>query len=931
MLIRSIFAVALTVLSGTVAAAQADTPCAACVALLVSPDETRAIAPPGTRLDDLPVIIIAEGIDDGVRTAVDWLKSAGAAVGVELPISALSSVEPARLPDVSVVAIDGRRATLDDQSRFVLRMFAVGARAARAEARLGLDLLPEQLADPAVVSLGVYFDIIISAATAGGEISPRFPGVELWTMAPSRASTIADVVSTRRFPGSDRVLARLAPGREGLAVTIAALRTVLPAGLTPLPDVTVACDDGACEAATFLNPQTLDAVAIVRPRGSVTRVTVTPPATAITVYGNPTIVVSTSVPARGTEVGQASLIDLPSVTTPFVMRIQGWRGASEGGFATDVQVSGARQLRVDEIIARHQAAQARQNAAIRTVVADGSTVLTFQVPGFAAPFTITAKTRVFTGSGETTVEHMRIRVNGLDIAGGATDVPHLPLLEPERVTTPPLTIALTEAYRYELRGRERVDGRDAYLVAFDPRMADRSLFAGRAWIDTATFGIVRTDASQTALRGPIAASRQVDEFERVDTGATPTWLLRRSEVFQVYAGPSESTPIHRVVRFDRNEVNRADYDEVLGAALRSNAVMLRDTPSGYRFLLPNRPGSGSDTRRVSSSKVDRITTGVVGGLFDPNISVPLVFAGVSYIDFNLFNTGAQVNAFFGGTYGRFSWSTPPLLGVWRLTGDGSGVALSYNDRAFRGGVEHYEENIRQRPAQVSLALLGTLAPALRMRVGYELTYTKYARAPTTAPEFVVPASTPVHGVHLALETERGAWSASGWLTIARRQTWTAWGTPASRTEGGERRFDRIGGSVARSIVWSPRAVGRVEAAVMSGRHLDRFSRFAFGTFDNPLRGYPSVSIRYDRGVALRSVATWTPASRVRLDAFGDLGVVRAPDDSRARAFPGVGAALEMPAPRGWLASVEWGYGARGVNTDGTTGTHVIRVSGYKVF
>ena len=118
---------------------------------------------------------------------------------------------------------------------------------------------------------------------------------------------------------------------------------------------------------------------------------------------------------------------------------------------------------------------------------------------------------------------------------------------------------------------------------------------------------------------------------------------------------------------------------------------------------------------------------------------------------------------------------------------------------------------------------------------------------------------------------------------------------------------------------------------MNGSHLDRFSRFAFGTFDNPLRGYPSVSIRYDSGMALRSAATWTPASRVRLDAFGDLAVVRVPEDVQARTLPGVGIALETPAPLGWLVSVEWGYGVKGVNTGGTTGTHVIRLTGYKVF
>jgi hypothetical protein len=32
-----------------------------------------------------------------------------------------------------------------------------------------------------------------------------------------------------------------------------------------------------------------------------------------------------------------------------------------------------------------------------------------------------------------------------------------------------------------------------------------------------------------------------------------------------------------------------------------------------------------------------------------------------------------------------------------------------------------------------------------------------------------------------------------------------------------------------------------------------------------------------------------------------------------------------------LAAVEWGYGLQGIDTKGRRGTHVVRLSGYKVF
>ena len=63
---------------------------------------------------------------------------------------------------------------------------------------------------------------------------------------------------------------------------------------------------------------------------------------------------------------------------------------------------------------------------------------------------------------------------------------------------------------------------------------------------------------------------------------------------------------------------------------------------------------------------------------------------------------------------------------------------------------------------------------------------------------------------------------------------------------------------------------------MSGRGLDRFSRFSFDAFDNRLRGYPSAGLRFDRGVVLRTAGTWNAAPGIRLDAFADTAFARDP-------------------------------------------------------
>jgi len=175
------------------------------------------------------------------------------------------------------------------------------------------------------------------------------------------------------------------------------------------------------------------------------------------------------------------------------------------------------------------------------------------------------------------------------------------------------------------------------------------------------------------------------------------------------------------------------------------------------------------------------------------------------------------------------------------------------------------------------------------------------------------------------------WQASVWGSAARRLGWHAWGLAADRSTS-PATFERFGASLLRSRAFSPRVSARVEGAVMGGAGLDRFSRYSFGAFDNRLHGYPSALVRYDRGAVVRTAVAWTPARLFRLDGFADTAAVRDPNFGHSvRNYTGIGAALEAPAPFGTLLAVEWGFGLRGVNTNGHVGTHVVRITGYKVF
>lgn len=588
-------------------------------------------------------------------------------------------------------------------------------------------------------------------------------------------------------------------------------------------------------------------------------------------------------------------------------------------------------LDVDEILARHQARQRRQAQLVRRTIARGRTALVFEAPGFVAPVRITAETAIYTQPGLVEIEQRDIRVNGAAIAGGdAAAPPRLPLIEPERVAVPPLTIALNEAYRYSLAGRERIDGAVAYVVGFSGPGAH-----GRAWIDSTTFALRRLETIQARLTGAIVSSEQHERFAPFQVDGDTVWLPARVSVFQMYEGAGHRTPIHREIETPVYEINPPDFDVQLRAAHDSPHVMLRDTPDGFRYLLRERSESADTAvaRTIAPRAGERIRTAVAGILVDPNITVPLPFAGLSYVDLNLLGTGAQLNAFFGGTFGQLSWSVPSIAGT-RLQAHGRVFAIgaSYNDRSFRGGIERYEENITQRPAHASAGILRPLTARVRMRLAYELDYTGFDRGDTTDARFVVPVDAVVHGLVAAIDAASGPWTARVWWNPATRGRWRSWGLPDADVDArAARSFQRFGVSAARTLALGRRIDSRLELAWMDSVDLDRFSRYSFNAFDNRLRGYPTASIRYDRGAVLRTAASWSAAG-VRLNGFGDLAVVRDPGLGDAlRGYPGIGAALETAGPLRTLWSVEWGYGFRATREDGGTGTHAIRITAYRTF
>jgi hypothetical protein len=895
-------------------AAATDAPCGACLVPVVRASEAaRLIGEHGVA--GLTLLFDAGLPDPDTRRA---LADAGARNWATLD-------GPAERFDTAGLAglwIHPPQGGTPDDVIFAIRTTALALRVRDPALRIGL-VLDAAARDAAVASaVAPYVDAVRLAGPADGHEREWFSGAEVWG-----AGGTGDVLAAARVDATDRVLVT-GDDPVRLVAQVSALAPLLVQGLTPLADVQVAC--AGCVVTTWLHPDTLHAIAIV--------VAADPPA-AIRANPAPARVSAVDVDTGRAVAFTPAATELhagPAGARRLVLDLAGWQGTGEEPFRDRVQVSASRLLTVEEILARHQAWRARQDAYVQTDVSSGSTVLTFDVPGFAGPVTITATTRTFVRGARVEMEQREIRMNGVDMSLDG-HAPRLPLIEPERVLTPPLAVVLGPSYGYRLAGRDRVAGRDCYVIEFSPRLTDRASYEGRAWIETTTFALVAMDVVETGLAGAIVSARQRDEYRPVRVGDRDVWLVARSTSDQIYQAAGLRTPVHRGLTVDAHDVNAPDFDARRDEAFRSRAVILRDTPRGFEYLVPA-PASappGTPVRVPAPGAGKRVVTLAFGVIDDPNITVPLPYAGLSYLDFDLFGRGIQLSGFFGGTYGQAAWTVPGVFRRgWQLTGRVFAIAAQYNDRSFHGGLEEYSENIRQRPAHADATFVVPLAPRVQLRAGYEFDFTSFEASDDTAARFVVPADAAVHGLRVGLDVQRGPWNALAWWNPAYRQGWRPWGSPDREDyHPGSESFQRYGLSVGRAWVLSSSGVARGDLSWMDGHDLDRFSRYTVDGFDNRLHGYPSASLRYDRGAIVRTAVGWSPGpGHLRFDGFGDVAVVRDPGFGEDyRGYPGIGVTAEVPLPFRFLLSLEWGYGFNGRNSDGTTGTQVWRLAGVKVF
>ena len=518
-----------------------------------------------------------------------------------------------------------------------------------------------------------------------------------------------------------------------------------------------------------------------------------------------------------------------------------------GETRTAVEVGATRGLTAEEIVARERVWDAGQREKVKTFRADAKASLRFRIGEVNETFDLTIEGPFFFERGRPADwAWQQFYLNGVKWKGKT--LPKLPILQPEKVTTLPLDIRLTEDYDYAIHGEATVSGRRTYHLTFAPKTTtgDKPIYRGSVWIDKETFALLRRDSVQLNLKGETLSNVQT-EYYRPVPGQPDVLLPLEIKGQQVFSTAGRTTAIERDVTMESVRVNPADFESVREAAYASQAQMIRDTEQGMRYLVPDAAHPG---QRIVEEKVSKKSTfGLLGAFYDNALDYPIPLLGVQHFNFDLFGTGKQLSVFFGGALLTTNYTDPSLAGSrFDLGADLFAVAIAFGDTAYRNGQEVLGEKIKHLPAVFQVNVGHPLGPYLKGSVSLVEKWDNFQRDKETAPDFVTPQDTLTEGVEGKLVGNFRGFNATLTGGYFHRNHWTFWGIPGnSEFDPSQKDYWKYSLTVSKDQYF--RGFRKLHASVgyLGGSRLDRFSQYEFGTFSgNPMRGYSSGSVRVEK-------------------------------------------------------------------------------------
>jgi len=570
-------------------------------------------------------------------------------------------------------------------------------------------------------------------------------------------------------------------------------------------------------------------------------------------------------------------------------------------FAARSDVSAARQLTVQEIIARHQQQQRAQDLLVRSYMASARTEQHFRPSMTDSGYDVVTENRYFVAADDIEWEERSFSVNG---SKWGADRPPFPLLQPEKVLSLPLQLRFDNDYEYHLAGTERVGDYDCYVVRFAPTAGSRSLYRGTVWIDRQTFARVKVAAVQTGLSAPVVSNEEIQTYRPVTSiGNRPIFLFTGLTARQIILIAGRNILVEKMVAFDDFRVNDPGFEEARAGARRSDAIMYKETDRGLRYFVKQ----GSD-RVVSDRATTHAKALAMGVTIDPSYAFPLPIFGINYLNFEFRGRqDTQVAILFAGVLAAGNIQRPKLWGTpLDASVDFFAIAPPSSDRLYEASGEREQERLLTWPLTTGLNLGWQYTPFQKASAQYQFRFDGYAHDTTTAEEYRTPASTVTNGFGGGWEYRRGGYTAIVNGTLFRRKGWRDWGfeTDAASHET----YVKYSASLSRDFYFHAFHKVHLNGAWFGGSDLDRFSKYQFGMFDDTrIHGVPASGARFEELGMLRGSYSFNIFDQYRLDLFLEQAWGRDRVlDPAWHPITGIGGAVNVRAPWSTILRVDVG-------------------------
>jgi hypothetical protein len=570
------------------------------------------------------------------------------------------------------------------------------------------------------------------------------------------------------------------------------------------------------------------------------------------------------------------------------------------------QVGATSELSAEEIIAREREMRGIQATRFNHYEAKATITIHYRLPALNETIDLSTDNRIFFKDGRQDYEQTAMYVSGARWRGKSP--PYLPYLQPDKVSEVPLDISLDERYRYALEGRRQTDGRDCYVLSFEPVDATQSLYHGRVFIDAAQFTRVRMEAVQTGIKEPLRSNEIVFRYGPLPTPAGDVWLPQTMNGQMTFEVIGYNLAVEREATYTDYQIDVAEFDTRRDEAYSSGRPLFRDTDEGLARVETDKDGKET----LSSLNYPRNTLLVMGVNFGDNALPSFPFAGVNFFDFNFHNTGTQFNLAWAGPFADISWTDPRIVDMgpgrrpWSLALQGTFNAIKFSDKNATSAGTSEDDRVSILAESVAATLAIPTGNFLRWSLWTRFLYQDFFPQGGTSDAFVLPQQNVESHLGGRLDFTRLGWLATGWGEWGWRNHWEPWGLPGQKYSDDDRDFTRLGMDIRKAFYYGTYNKLSLGAAGFLGRSLDRYSRFLLGDYRSAsVRGFNGSGIHFDRGLVAEATYSLPLGHDVRADLSLQQGWIQSVDDFGPgyERVSGAGMSLEFSGPWSTLVSV----------------------------